>query len=254
MTSRLLIVPKYNYVEIIKKAILHNINSETRIPYFISHLLFVFLEETINLKIKMLDQVPFLPYVISAFIGIGLAAATGFRVFLPMFIVSLASYFHWIPMNEHFDWLAGLPTLITTGIATIVEILAYYIPFIDHLLDTISIPMATVAGSILFASQFADLGTFPQWALALIAGGGTAATISSGFAGIRAASTATTGGLGNSVVGTTETAGAGIMSVLAIAMPIIAAVFAIILLIVVIFFGRKAWKKLRGDKKISENL
>ncbi|PKF72901.1 DUF4126 domain-containing protein [Chryseobacterium sp. PMSZPI] len=202
----------------------------------------------------MLDQVPFLPYVISAFIGIGLAAATGFRVFLPMFIVSLASYFHWIPMNEHFDWLAGLPTLITTGIATIVEILAYYIPFIDHLLDTISIPMATVAGSILFASQFADLGTFPQWALALIAGGGTAATISSGFAGIRAASTATTGGLGNSVVGTTETAGAGIMSVLAIAMPIIAAVFAIILLIVVIFFGRKAWKKLRGDKKISENL
>ncbi|NIF07284.1 DUF4126 domain-containing protein [Chryseobacterium sp. Tr-659] len=196
----------------------------------------------------MLDHVPYLPYVLSAFIGIGLAAATGFRVFLPMFFVSLASYFQWIPMSEQFEWLAGLPTLITTGIATVAEILAYYIPFIDHLLDTISIPMATVAGSILFASQFADLGTFPQWALALIAGGGTAATISSGFAGIRAASTATTGGLGNSVVGTTETAGAGIMSVLAMAAPIIAAVFAIIILILVIVFGRKAWKKFRAHK------
>ncbi|MDM1556465.1 MULTISPECIES: DUF4126 domain-containing protein [Chryseobacterium] len=196
----------------------------------------------------MLDQVPYLSYVISAFIGIGLSAATGFRVFLPMFAVSLASYFHWIPMSESFEWLAGLPALITTGIATVVEILAYYIPFVDHLLDTVSVPMATVAGSVLFASQFADLGTFPQWALALIAGGGTAATISSGFAGIRAASTATTGGLGNSVVGTTETAGAGIMTILAMVAPIIAAVLAIILLVLVIVYGRKAWRKIRGKK------
>ncbi|WP_160137920.1 DUF4126 domain-containing protein [Chryseobacterium sp. c4a] len=196
----------------------------------------------------MLDQVPYLSYVISAFIGIGLSAATGFRVFLPMFAVSLASYFHWIPMNENFEWLAGLPALITTGIATVVEILAYYIPFVDHLLDTVSVPLATVAGSVLFASQFADLGTFPQWALALIAGGGTAATISTGFAGIRAASTATTGGLGNSVVGTTETAGAGIMAILAMVAPIIAAILAIGLLFLVIIYGRKAWRKLRGKK------
>lgn len=201
----------------------------------------------------MLDNVPYFPYVLSAFIGIGLAAATGFRVFLPMFAVSLASYLHWIPMNEQFEWLAGLPTLITTGIATIAEILAYYIPFIDHLLDTLSIPLATIAGSVLFASQFADLGTFPQWALALIAGGGTAATISSGFAGLRAASTATTGGLGNSVVGTTETAGAGVMAVLAMAAPIIAGICAIVLVILVVFLGRKAWRKLRKNKSVIDN-
>jgi hypothetical protein len=201
----------------------------------------------------MLDQIPYLPYVLSAFIGIGLAAASGFRVFLPMFAVSLASYFHWIPTSESFEWLSSLPALITTGIAMIAEILAYYIPFVDHLLDTVSVPMAAVAGSILFASQFADLGTFPQWALALIAGGGTAATISSGFAGIRAASTATTGGLGNSVVGTTETAGAGIMSVLAMAAPFIAAIFAVISLVLVILFGRKAWRKLKNIKKLNSS-
>ncbi|SIP89923.1 protein of unknown function [Chryseobacterium sp. RU37D] len=201
----------------------------------------------------MLDNVPYLPYIVSTFIGIGLAAASGFRVFLPMFAVSLASYLHWIPMNESFEWLAGLPTLITTGIATAVEILAYYIPFIDHLLDTISVPMATVAGSVLFASQFADLGTFPQWALALIAGGGTAATISSGFAGIRAVSTATTGGLGNSVVGTTETAGAGIMSVLAMTTPIIAGIFALVLVILVILVGQKALRKFKRNKDVIDH-
>ena len=149
-------------------------------------------------------------------------------------------------MNESFQWLSGIPTLITTGIATVVEILAYYIPFVDHLLDTMSIPLATVAGSVMFASQFAEIGTFPQWALALIAGGGTAAAISSGFAGTRAASTATTGGLGNSVVATTETAGAGIMSVLALAAPIIAFIVAIILIITVVFFGRKIWRKFKN--------
>ena len=194
----------------------------------------------------MLDNVPFLPYLISAFIGIGLAAATGFRIFLPMFAVSLASYMGWIPQNENFQWLSGLPTLIATGIAMIVEIMAYYIPFVDHLLDTISIPLATVAGLVMFASQFTELGTFPQWALALIAGGGTAAAISSGFAGTRAASTATTGGFGNSVVATTETAGAGLMSFLALAAPVIAFVVAVLLLIAVFVFGRKLLRKFRN--------
>ena len=194
----------------------------------------------------MSDQIPFLPYIISAFIGIGLAAATGFRVFMPMFAVSLASYLGWIPMNESFEWLAGLPTLITAGIAMVAEILAYYIPFIDHLLDTISVPLATIAGSVMFASQFADIGTFPQWALALIAGGGTAAAISSGFAGTRAASTATTGGLGNSVVATTETAGAGIMSFLALAAPVIAFIAAVALIITVLVLGKKLWRKFRN--------
>lgn len=188
----------------------------------------------------MSDQISYLSFFLSAFIGIGLAAASGFRIFLPLFAVSIASYMHWIPVNENFQWLSSVPTLIISGIATIVEILAYYIPYVDHLLDTLSVPLATIAGSVLFASQFTDLGTFPTWALALIAGGGTAAAISSGFAGTRLASTATTGGLGNAAVATTETTGAGVMSFLALASPVIAFVAAVLLIIVLYVFGRKA--------------
>lgn len=188
-----------------------------------------------------------LPYLLSTFIGIGLAAASGFRVFLPLFFVSLASYMGWIPASDNFHWLSGLPALIATGTATVIEILAYYIPFVDNFLDSISIPLAAVAGSILFASQFVELGTFPQWALALIAGGGTAATIASGFAGTRAASTATTGGIGNNLVATTETAGAGIMSILSVFLPVIAFILALVLLVATLFFGRKIWKKLNPD-------
>ena len=194
--------------------------------------------------LQMLENLPYWQYIIGAFIGIGLAAATGFRVFLPVFIVSLASNMGWIPMNEHFAWMAGMPTLIITGVATVVEILAYYIPFVDHLLDTISIPMATIAGSVLFASQFADLSAFPQWVMAIIAGGGTAAAVSSAFAGTRAASTATTGGLGNHLVSTTETAGAVVMTGVALIVPIIAFILVVLLLYFVFKFGRKIWRKI----------
>ncbi len=187
-----------------------------------------------------------LPYILSSFIGIGLAAASGFRVFLPLFAVSLASYLGWIPTNDNFQWLSGLPTLIVTGVATLVEILAYYIPVVDNFLDTVTVPLATVAGSVLVASQFRELGTFPQWALAMSAGGGTAATIAAGFAGTRAASTATTAGIGNNVIATTETAGAGLMSVLSIFLPVISFILALALLILVIIFGRKIWRKIRN--------
>lgn len=195
-----------------------------------------------------LQNFPEWKYILSAFIGVGLAAAAGFRVFLPMFIVSLASYFGWLHLSDNFLWLSGLPTLIITGVATLVEILAYYIPFIDHLLDTLTIPAAAVAGTLLFASQFVDAGTFPQWALAVIVGGGTAATISSAFAGTRLASTGTTGGVGNSVVATTETVGSTIFSILAVVLPVIVVILVVVLLFFIFKFGKKIFKKTFGKK------
>ena len=199
--------------------------------------------------LQFLQDSPVLQYVLSAFIGIGLAAATGFRVFLPMFAVSLASYMHWIPLSESFEWLAGLPTLITTGVATVAEILAYYIPFIDNLLDSIAVPLATVAGTVLFAAQFAHLGTFPQWALALIAGGGTAAAVSSAMTGTRAVSSTTTAGLANPVVSTAETAGSAVMTVFSFVIPVIAFILVIVFIVMIFKFGKKIRNRLHPNTK-----
>ena len=182
--------------------------------------------------------------IISVCLGIGLAASAGFRVFVPLFVLSLATHFGYVPVGDSFAWIGSLTAIICLGIATVIEILAYYIPYVDHLLDTAAIPLSTVAGSVLFSSQFADLGTFPQWVLAIIAGGGTAATISSGFAGIRAASTATTGGAGNFIVGSTETAGAGFMTMISMLAPFFAALLSIILVVLMIVGGRKIMRKI----------
>lgn len=184
------------------------------------------------------------PYVLSLFIGIGLAAATGFRVFLPLFFVSLASYFQWIPLQENWNWLASLPVLILLGSAMVFEVLAYYIPFIDNLLDSIAIPLSAIAGTLLFSSQFTESNDILKWGLGIIAGGGTAATISSALSAFRVASTSTTGGLGNSVVSTVENTGATVMSVLAIFLPLLALLFTVILMYYFIRFGKRMWSKI----------
>lgn len=187
----------------------------------------------------MLENIPYISYIISAFVGIGLSAAAGFRIFLPMFILSLCSYMGWAPVGEGFEWLSGLTGLISTGVATIFEILSYYIPLIDNFLDTLSVPLATVAGAVIFASQLGDISGVPEWVLAIIAGGGTAATVSAGFAKLRAVSSLTTGGMGNSVVSTTENAGAGIMTFLALFAPVVAVILIIVMFATLFFLIRK---------------
>mgnify|MGYP000903209039 FL=1 len=191
----------------------------------------------------------FLPFLISLFVGIGLAAATGFRVFLPIFFLSLGSYLGWIPLDQSYAWIGGLPAVIATGLATVVEILAYYIPFIDNILDSITVPLATIAGSLLFASQFTEVSNWIQWSLAIIAGGGTAATISSVFAGTRAASSGTTAGVANPAISTIETIGSTIMSILAIFLPILAGICVLVILYLAFKFGKKLLDKVRKKPK-----
>lgn len=191
----------------------------------------------------------YIPYILSFFVGVGLAAATGFRVFLPIFFISLGTYLGWIPENESYAWIGGLPAVIATGLATVIEILAYYIPYVDNLLDSISVPLATIAGSLLVASQFTELNAWTQWSLAIIAGGGTAASISSALAGTRAASTATTAGIANPVVSTLETIGSSIMSVVAIFLPVLAIIFVLFILFLIIKFGKRLARKIQRKPK-----
>lgn len=178
--------------------------------------------------------------IISICLGIGLAASAGFRVFVPLFVLSLATHFGYVPVGESFVWLGSTIAIICLGIATIVEILAYYIPYVDNLLDSIAVPLAGIAGTLVMASTLVDLDPMLTWGLAIIAGGGTATAINSVTALTRVTSTATTGGIGNHLVSTTETATASFVSILAIFLPIVA----FIVVILIIFGGIKVLKKI----------
>lgn len=189
------------------------------------------------------------PYIISLFIGIGLATATGFRVFLPLFFVSLASYFNWIPLQDNWQWLGSMQALIALGIAMVFEILSYYIPFVDNIMDSIAIPLSAIAGTLLFSSQFAESNDIIKWGLSIIAGGGTAATVSTALSGIRLASSASTAGVGNPLVSTVENTGATVMSVVAVFVPIIAIIMVIVLMYWLFRFGKRIRQKIKPSSE-----
>jgi len=126
--------------------------------------------------------------------------------------------------------------------ATVLETLAYFIPWFDNLLDTIALPTATIAGTAVMASTLLEMDPLWQWALAIIAGGGTASIVKGVSANTRLASTATTGGLANPVVTTVETATSGILSALSVFLWPLAAIIVMGLLILVVFFFKKIRK------------
>lgn len=183
--------------------------------------------------------------IISIFLGVGLAAATGFRIFLPLFALSLASHFEWWTLNDQWLWLGSTAALSTLAVAMVAEILAYYIPWVDNLLDTISIPLAAMAGTAVMVATMGDVSPLITWSLAIIAGGGTAAAVKGATASSRLTSSVTTAGLGNPVVSTVETGGAVVMSALSFIAPVIAGLAAVFIL------GSLYWiyRKLRPRQK-----
>ncbi|MEK6155249.1 DUF4126 domain-containing protein [Flavobacteriaceae bacterium 3-367] len=182
--------------------------------------------------------------VISIFLGIGLAASVGFRVFLPLFALSLAAYFDVWELNQSWEWIGSLAALIVLGVATVVEIFAYFIPWVDNLLDSIAVPLAAIAGTAVMVSTVANLDPLVTWSLAIIAGGGTATAIKGAGAAGRVASTATTGGLANPLVSTVETGTAAVVSTAAIFAPALAAILVIVILVVIF----RIYRKLRPKK------
>ena len=177
--------------------------------------------------------------VLSIFLGVGLAASAGFRVFLPLFALSLAAYFDVWELNESWQWIGSLAAVLTLGIATLVEIFAYFIPWVDNALDTIALPLAAIAGTAVMVSTIADLDPVITWSLAIIAGGGTASAIKGANAAGRLTSTATTGGVANPVVATVETGTAVAVTTASIFAPIITAVLVIVILIVIFRIYRR---------------
>ncbi|WP_149276368.1 DUF4126 domain-containing protein [Pareuzebyella sediminis] len=177
--------------------------------------------------------------IISIFLGVGLAASVGFRVFLPLFALSLAAYFEVWQLNEDWQWIGSLTAVIVLGVATVVEIFAYFIPWVDNLLDSFAVPLAGIAGTAVMVSTVADLDPVVTWSLAIIAGGGTASAIKGAGATSRLASTAATGGLANPVVSTVETGTALLVTTASIFAPIVAAILVIIILFIIFRIYRK---------------
>lgn len=180
--------------------------------------------------------------ITAAALGVALAACCGFRVFIPLLVSVLADRFQLFSFSENFHWLSSTPALICLGAATVLEIIAYYIPFIDNILDTISAPMAAVAGTLLATSVIPLDNEWMKWVIGIIAGGGGAGLIASGTGFLRLLSSKTTLGTGNAVVATGENTAAIGGALLSFVIPII---MALVFIALFIWILRKVISRLR---------
>lgn len=199
------------------------------------------------------------------FAGVGLAAACGFRVFVPLFIASLAANtgmevdflggFNVEEVLGEHHWLGSTPVTIMLGVATVVEVGSYYIPWLDNALDTIATPLAVAAGTVITGAmlpEFMGDGSF-KWAVAMIAGGGTAGVVQGASVIARGTSTATTGGIGNPAISTAELGGSVLTAGLAVLIPILAGVLVCFLLYYVVRTIFRYFKR-RSDEKRSASV
>jgi uncharacterized protein DUF4126 len=173
--------------------------------------------------------------LLSILIGVGLSAACGFRVFVPLLVMSIAARAGDLSLGHGFSWIASTPALLAFAVATVLEICGYYIPWVDNLLDAVATPTAVVAGILVTASAVADVHPFLKWTLAILAGGGTAGVFQGVTAMARGLSSLGTGGLANPLLATAEAGGATLLSVLSITVPVLA----VLLVAGLLFLGVK---------------
>ncbi|MCL4858782.1 MAG: DUF4126 family protein [Caldilineaceae bacterium] len=177
---------------------------------------------------------------LSLALGIGLSAACGFRVFVPLLVISAAARGGFLTLAPGFEWMGSYPALLSFAVATVVEILAYYVPWVDNALDGVATPAAVVAGAVITASMVTGVDPWLQWTLAVIAGGGAAGIVQAGTTVLRGLSTLTTGGFGNFVVSTLEWIGAFTTSLLAVLFPVVALLLVLGLIVFILTrWGRR---------------
>ena len=175
--------------------------------------------------------------ILALCMGLGLAAASGFRVFLPPFLLSIAVRADAVEVdltNTSLEYFDSNVAVILLGVATIAELAAYYVPWVDNILDSIASPAAIIAGTGMTAIVLGGTDPVIQWALAIIAGGGVTAAVQGATVVTRGVSTAITAGIGNPVVSTGENIASLILSIMAIFLAPLSALFALILLAMIV--------------------
>lgn len=201
-----------------------------------------------------MDTMEYLEIAVGICLGISLAAACGFRVFVPMLGISIAHKLDLISLSEGFSWIGTWPALAAFSIATVMEVAAYYIPWVDNLLDMVTVPSAFVAGVIASAAAMSDTEISPllMWGVALVGGGGSASVVGGTTTVVRGTSSAVTGGLGNSVVSTGELIASAVVSVFAFFLPILTALVMVLFVISGAYYVLRYMKRRREAKSAKE--
>jgi hypothetical protein len=188
-------------------------------------------------------------FITALAVGIGLAAASGLRVFVPLLFLSVGVKLGYVTPGEDWAWIGSWSAVAGLGLAAALEVAAYYVPILDNALDALATPAAAISGTMVAAVPI--MAALDQvhpglgWLTAAVAGGGTATAVQAVTVTARAASTATTAGAGNPIVASIENTGATLLSIVTLVLPL--AIGGLMVLLA----GLLAWRMLRPGRGVA---
>lgn len=189
-----------------------------------------------------------LPWLPALLLGLGLAASSGLRAFLPLLLLSAA--FKWnllgFSVGQNFAWLASDTAFWALLCGTVVEIAGDKIPVVDHFLDTIGTVLRPAAGALATVAVLNASDPATATLLGIIVGGPVALGVHAAKAGTRGASTLSTAGVANPVLSVVEDIAALFLGAVSLAAPILVP-------LLLVFAGVLVWKTVRAARRFRQS-
>jgi len=172
----------------------------------------------------------------SLFAGIALAASVGFRVFLPLLVLSAFSYFFkdLITLSDDMLWLSNPTVVLIIALVAIAEIVSYYIPVLENKLDKFKLFLSAIAGVVVIKATLIGFTPVLSWIIALLVGVSVSVVVSYSLSLARKITVVTTHGVGNFLINSAEIVGALVLSITAILISPLAFLVAVILITLMI--------------------
>ena len=194
--------------------------------------------------------------LIALCLGLGLAAATGLRAFLPLLMVAVLARFDLmgVDFGPNFAWLETNTALIALSVAVVAELVLDKIPAVDSAVDVVMTVVRPALAAVLVMASFSQADPAIAPILALIAA--PVALLGHGAKAVtRPAVTATTAGLGNPVASVAEDGWALVLTGLAILAPLLVPLAVLLSIWVGWRIARALSRRLRGlHQRVGANL
>lgn len=197
--------------------------------------------------------------MLEALTGTGLAASAGLNAYIPLLLMGmLARFTDLVDLPSGWTWLSNGWVLLILGILLAIEMVADKVPVVDHVNDVVQTVVRPTAGGLAFGAgssaqtvTVSDPGSFfssHQW-IPIASGVLIALCVHTFKAAARPVVNVSTAGMGAPVVSTAEDLSSGLLSLLALLVPVLVLIgVALLAWAAVQIMRRRRQRRLSGSR------
>lgn len=182
--------------------------------------------------------------LLGIFSAFGLSTSAGLNAYIPLLCTGIMARMGWFKLDAPYDILQNPWVIGGISVLLVIELVVDKIPGADHVNDMIQTLIRPVAAAIAFAAAagvITDVNPYLAMGIGLFLGGGVHAT----KAAVRPVVNLASFGTGAPVVSSIEDGVALMASVLAILVPVLSAIFVVLMIVIAVWMIRKIFARKR---------